>query len=68
MINYTSKEKLILFYEELVEILQNQIPVETDWRKRKEMSEKRHRFETLKTQIKYLRVEEYPSLKVPQDK
>ena len=68
MINYTSKEKLILFYEELVEILQNQIPVETDWRKRKEMGEKRHRFETLKTQIKYLRDEEYPSLKVPQDK
>ena len=68
MINYTSKEKLILFYEELVEILQNEIPVETDWRKRKEMSEKRHRWETLKMQIEHLRDEEYPSLKVPQDK
>jgi len=68
MINYTSKEKLILFYEELVEILQNQIPVETDWRKRKEMSEKLHRWETLKMQIEHLRDEEYPSLKVPQDK
>tara|TARA_B100000427_G_scaffold209958_1_gene174970 strand:+ start:3129 stop:3335 length:207 start_codon:yes stop_codon:yes gene_type:complete len=68
MINYTSKEKLILFYEELVQILQKEIPPQTDWRKKSQMTEKRHRWETLKVQINHLRDEEYPSLKVPQDK